>query len=541
MVVDFNSPQPNGPARGCGTFEQGPRRRLTEFRNFWRKKKSLNFAFGQVFMSIEIVAQPGKRAGLNPSLRSAHLRLSKTALIAAVLLFDLLAFWGLGFFATMGRPFESFAESIVLPLTIALVPILAVYILQRLWAYTIPSLRSFPRQIRALVQAFAGAFVLVMGLYFTLNINMLDERNKLLLWALTVMCMLVPFRFVVSRVVAAAEQRGELARRAVIVGGGRACEDLIERLEKKGERAIRILGLFDDRGDERSPDEVGRYRKIGTFEELESYCRENAVDLLIIALPPAAEGRILHLLKKLWQLPVDVRIAAHSSKLKFSKRAYTYIGDVPFFAVFDRPLSDWNAAMKAMFDRVIAAIALLLLMPVMLVVALAIRLDSKGPVLFRQRRFGFNNEPIEVYKFRSMHTHLTDHNAAKLATRDDPRITRVGRFIRRTSLDELPQLFNVVFDGNLSLVGPRPHAFAAKAGDRLYEEVIDGYFARHRVKPGMTGWAQVNGWRGETDTSEKLQKRVEHDLHYIENWSLGFDLYILAVTPFALVNTRNAY
>ncbi len=162
-------------------------------------------------------------------------------------------------------------------------------------------------------------------------------------------------------------------------------------------------------------------------------------------------------------------------------------------------------------------------------------------MLFRQKRYGFNNELIEVFKFRSMYIDQADENAQKLVTKNDPRVTRVGRFIRKTSLDELPQLFNVVFKGNLSLVGPRPHALHAKAEDRLYDQVVDGYFARHKVKPGITGWAQVNGWRGETDTSEKIQRRVEHDLYYIENWSVFFDLYILALTPFALFKSENAY
>ena len=174
----------------------------------------------------------------------------------------------------------------------------------------------------------------------------------------------------------------------------------------------------------------------------------------------------------------------------------------------------------------------------MALVALAIKLDSRGPVLFRQKRYGFNNELIEVYKFRSMYVDQTDATAAKLVTKGDPRVTRVGRFIRKTSLDELPQLFNVVFKGNLSLVGPRPHAVHAKAADRLYDEAVDGYFARHRVKPGITGWAQVNGWRGETDTRRRSRRRVEHDLYYIENWSVLFDLYILAMTPFAFFVRR---
>jgi exopolysaccharide biosynthesis polyprenyl glycosylphosphotransferase len=196
---------------------------------------------------------------------------------------------------------------------------------------------------------------------------------------------------------------------------------------------------------------------------------------------------------------------------------------------------------KACFDRVVGAVLLLIAAPVMLAVAAAIKLDSPGPVLFRQKRYGFNNELIEVFKFRSMYVNQTDANAAKLVTRGDPRITKVGRFIRKTSLDELPQLINVVLQGNLSLVGPRPHAIQAKAAERLYEQVVDGYFARHRVKPGITGWAQINGWRGETDTQEKLEHRVEHDLFYIENWSVIFDLYILLLTPFRLLNTENAY
>ncbi len=173
--------------------------------------------------------------------------------------------------------------------------------------------------------------------------------------------------------------------------------------------------------------------------------------------------------------------------------------------------------------------------------AIAIKLDSPGPVFFKQKRYGFNNELIEVYKFRSMRVDALDPSAARLVTKRDPRVTRVGRFIRKTSIDELPQLFNVVFKGDLSLVGPRPHAIHAKAADRQYDEVVDGYFARHRVKPGITGWAQINGWRGETDTSDKIQRRVEHDLYYIENWSMLFDLRILALTPFSVLKAANAY
>jgi len=196
---------------------------------------------------------------------------------------------------------------------------------------------------------------------------------------------------------------------------------------------------------------------------------------------------------------------------------------------------------KRFEDVVLALLFLICGSWVFLAIAIAVKLDSPGPVLFKQKRYGFNNELIEVYKFRSMRVDQLDPTAAKLVTRDDPRVTRVGRLIRKTSIDELPQLVNVVFKGDLSLVGPRPHAIHAKAADRQYDEVVDGYFARHRVKPGITGWAQVNGWRGETDTQEKIQQRVEHDLYYIENWSIMLDLYILAITPISLLKSHNAF
>ena len=173
-------------------------------------------------------------------------------------------------------------------------------------------------------------------------------------------------------------------------------------------------------------------------------------------------------------------------------------------------------------------------------VALAIKLDSPGPVFFRQKRFGFNEDLFNCWKFRTMQQHRADANGEVLTRRDDDRITRVGRFLRRTSIDELPQLFNVL-KGEMSLVGPRPHATSAKAAGRLYTEAVEVYAARHRVKPGITGWAQVNGWRGETDTLEKIERRVEYDLFYIENWSLSLDLKILLRTAMVVVGDREAF
>jgi Undecaprenyl-phosphate glucose phosphotransferase len=336
-------------------------------------------------------------------------------------------------------------------------------------------------------------------------------------------------------------KQGRLARRTVIVGGGEPGAHVIEELRRQKDTGISIIGLFDDRGDDRSSSDCAGERKLGTVDDLVEFGRRTRVDLVIFSLPISAEGRILQMLKKLWVLPVDIRLAAHTNKLQFRPRSYSYIGKVPVIDVADRPIADWDVVMKWLFDKIVGGLALLCALPVMALIALAIKLDSRGPVLFKQKRYGFNNDLIEVFKFRSMYVDKTDAGADKLVTKDDARVTRIGRFIRKASLDELPQLFNVVFKGNLSLVGPRPHAVNAKAETRLYDEAVDGYFARHRVKPGITGWAQINGWRGETDTHEKLQQRVEHDLFYIENWSLLFDLDIMLRTPFALLKTENAY
>jgi exopolysaccharide biosynthesis polyprenyl glycosylphosphotransferase len=246
------------------------------------------------------------------------------------------------------------------------------------------------------------------------------------------------------------------------------------------------------------------------------------------------------MLKKLWVLPVDIRLSAHSNRLQFRPRAYSVIGSVPMLDIFDKPINGWDSVAKRAFDMVFSLLGILVFSPIMIATVIAIKLDSKGPVIFRQKRHGFNNEVIEVYKFRSMYTDQCDPAARNVVVKDDPRVTRVGRFIRRTSIDELPQFFNALL-GSLSLVGPRPHAVAAQSHSRLFNEVVDGYFARHRVKPGVTGWAQINGWRGEIDNDEKIRMRTEYDLAYIENWSLWFDLKILLLTPVRLLNTENAY
>ncbi len=414
------------------------------------------------------------------------------------------------------------------------------FALQRLWAYTIAALGHTVRQCARVAGGLLAAFGGLIGLVYLGGLEATVPRQFLATWFLMTFATLAVSRIAIAWQTTRWMLAGRLTRRAVIVGGGRPAEELIKQLRRSKTAGIRVCGAFDDRAKDRSENPADRYRVLGTFEEMTDFCRAEDIDLLIVTLPATAEERILHLMKKLWVLPIDVRISAHQSKLRLRPRAYSYIGDVPFLAVFDKPLSDWGWAVKEIEDRVIATLALVLLSPVMLAVACAVKCTSKGPVFFKQKRHGFNNQLVEVYKFRSMFTDMCDAKAVKLVTRDDPRVTPVGRFIRKTSLDELPQLFNVL-KGELSLVGPRPHATACKAGERLYNDVVDGYYARHRMKPGITGLAQINGWRGETDTEEKLQRRVEFDIQYIDSWSIWMDLYILAMTPVSLLNTRNAY
>jgi Undecaprenyl-phosphate glucose phosphotransferase len=407
--------------------------------------------------------------------------------------------------------------------------------------YQVQAFRGHEKQYMRLASAWSVVFLLaVTASYFT---RAGDQFSRAWLGSYYVVGLiaLITFRRGLFLLVRRWTRQGRLDRRTVVVGAGGSGEALIATLAAQRDSDVRVIGVFDDRGDDRSSLSSDSVPKLGTVDDLVEFARHTRVDLVIFSLPISAEGRILQMLKKLWVLPVDIRLAAHSNKLRFRPRAYSYIGHVPVLDIFDRPIADWDVVMKWLFDKMIGSLVLIAVAPIMLLIAVAIKLDSKGPIFFKQRRYGFNNKFVEIYKFRSMYIEATDADASKLVTKGDPRVTRVGRFIRKTSLDELPQLFNVVFTGNLSLVGPRPHAIQAKAAEHLYDEAVDGYFARHRVKPGITGWAQINGWRGETDSREKILRRVEHDLYYIENWSILFDLYIVLRTPFALIRGESAY
>ena len=454
--------------------------------------------------------------------------------------FTILAILGLALYRLHPSP-DGAGLSVVFPLTIA-ASLAATLIFQTLRAYSISALR-FP--LGYLVRMYGGwgaLGVLLLLATAMLPVGGAATRDWIVDWFWVGVVALTLERFALSALIGGLARAGRLERRAVVVGGGTEfARDLLRDLANADLAEVRLVGMFDDRGEERSPNFVEGVPKLGTVDELVTFARRARIDLVIFALPIAAESRILEMLRKIWVLPVDVRLAAHANRLRLRPRSYSYVGAAPMLDVFDKPLADWDVVLKAGFDRVVGGLALLALSPLMLAAAIAIKLESRGPVLFKQIRYGFNNELIKVYKFRSMRDDVGDMTAEKLVTRNDPRVTRVGRFLRRASIDELPQLFNVVFHGDLSLIGPRPHAIHAKAADRQYDEVVESYFARHRVKPGITGWAQINGWRGETDTAEKIQKRVDFDLHYIENWSIYLDVYILVMTPIALILGKNAY
>jgi len=466
----------------------------------------------------------------SPIVLAGAVRAIEVVLVASV---------GLALYAVYVVPTEGFARHYLA--TIAGISLLSMLAFQAADIYQVQAFRGHEKQYMRLASAWSVVFLLAIAASFFAKSGEAFSRVWLGSFYVVGLLTLLAFRRVLFLVVRRWTRQGRLDRRTVVVGAGGSGETLISALNTQRDSDVHVIGVFDDRGDDRSSPTCQGVPKLGTVDDLVQFARHTRVDLVIFSLPISAEGRILQMLKKLWVLPVDIRLAAHTNKLRFRPRSYSYIGSVPVLDIFDRPIADWDVVMKWLFDKIIGSLLLIAVAPIMLLIAIAIKLDSKGPVLFKQRRYGFNNKFVEIYKFRSMYVKDADPTASKLVTKNDPRVTPVGRFIRKTSLDELPQLFNVVFAGDLSLVGPRPHAIHAKADDHLYDEAVDGYFARHRVKPGITGWAQINGWRGETDSREKILHRVEHDLYYIENWSILFDLYILAITPFALLKAENAF
>ena len=402
--------------------------------------------------------------------------------------------------------------------------------------YSLHTLRSPAAQVGRIIVAWGVVIMALLALGFFTKTSNEFSRIWFLLWSSMGLSFLFLNRFVGALIVARLNRRGRLRARVAIVGAGGIGQRLAEHLSGQGAKGSTVVGVWDDRGT-RVPPAISGFQVRGTVDDLIAYARDKEVDDIIIALPWQASARIRQVARKLYVVPANVRICPDLVGFGIPLRGFSSMEGVPLLNIYERPLSGWALVTKVLEDRALAAVLLLLFAPLMLLIALAIKLDSPGPVLFRQRRYGFNNNPFDVFKFRSMQVAAGDDPTARQATRDDPRITRIGALLRRTSLDELPQLINVL-KGDMSIVGPRPHAVAH---NEKYARVIDEYMCRHRVKPGITGWAQINGWRGETETPEKMSMRVQYDLYYIENWSLLFDLRILFMTALVGFTNRNAY
>ena len=324
-----------------------------------------------------------------------------------------------------------------------------------------------------------------------------------------------------------------------VVGLGPSCTRIIWQCLQQAGRGLEVAGVFSESSEGQEAGYCLGCAVGGNLEDLLVQAQTRQIDAVILAIPASARRRIENVVARLRQIAVDVYL--HDEEPDAGPRpTHAALSELPLSLVERRPLSKGAVLLKAVEDRILAAGILLAISPVLLAIAVLIKLDSPGPVIFRQKRYGLNNGLIEIFKFRTLHVGLSDTNAEQLVTRNDSRVTRVGAFLRRTSLDELPQFFNVL-RGDMSVVGPRPHALSAKAGILQYDEIVGDYAARHRVKPGITGWAQINGWRGETTTVEHIEQRVAHDFFYIANWSLLLDLKIVFRTVTGGFGGRQAY
>ncbi|WP_028117099.1 undecaprenyl-phosphate glucose phosphotransferase [Ferrimonas senticii] len=363
------------------------------------------------------------------------------------------------------------------------------------------------------------------------------DRFTVLWWGGCGLVMFLSMRMAARQVIFSLRRRGFNTQRAVILGITDAGKAMARNLEDNPQLGIHFVGFFDDRAPERIIEQEGRGpAPLGDMEQALQLAKNNAIDVIYIAMPMRAEKRITEILMRCGDSTAAVHIIPDFFVYNLLHARWHEVGEVQSLSVYDSPLDDLASWLKRVEDIVLATTILMLVSIPMVLIAIAIKWTSPGPVIFKQHRYGIDGRKINVWKFRSMSVQ-DNGEQVKQATKGDARVTPLGRFLRRTSLDELPQFFNVL-QGQMSVVGPRPHAVAH---NEQYRQLIGGYMLRHHMKPGITGWAQVNGWRGETDTLEKMEKRLEFDLAYIRNWSLWFDLKIVVKTVIRGFNDSNAY
>jgi len=404
--------------------------------------------------------------------------------------------------------------------------------------YSLSSLRRQAIEVAKVVAAWVAVFGTLVVVSLLTSTDDLFSRAWLLLWFSFSLGGFLLLRAIAALQIDRWLKSGRLALKVAIVGHSDLARQVARQLRQLGEQNLRIVAFYDPEERPDAPERQSEHGRIRSgIERLVADVQSGEVEEVVVALPWSQEKRIREILKSLATLSINVRICPDVFTLYLPLRGMTSVAGVAFLDVFERPLSGWDLVLKNLEDRILGPILCLIFLVPCLLIALIVKLDSRGPVLFRQPRFGFNNNLVNVLKFRTMYADRPEEPGVPQATRNDPRVTRVGRFLRRSSLDELPQLWNVL-RGEMSLVGPRPHAVDH---NRHYAAMIDEYLGRHRVKPGMTGWAQVNGLRGETQTVEQMRARVKYDLEYIDHWSLWFDLRILFLTLFVGFVSRKAY
>jgi Undecaprenyl-phosphate glucose phosphotransferase len=390
--------------------------------------------------------------------------------------------------------------------------------------------KQFKRIVMSVLAGTAGVFLSLDLMHHT-TVELVTGPAR---WFVLSFAGLTVSRAAITPIMRLWADAGKLAKRVAVIGGDEATQVFINAARGHAD-TCKITGLYVD---EAQVIKQGPVEVVGPVSQVFADSQADQFDAVVIS--QYRRNDLDQILAAIEPVIADVYVIAYAYNGAFSKDRISTLGGNAVVCVKPKPLSDWQIVQKAVLDRSVAAIALVCLSPLMLATAVAIQLDSKGPVFFRQPRDGYNNKSFTILKYRSMYKHVADLRADKQTTRGDPRITRVGKIIRKFSIDELPQLINVL-RGDMSLVGPRPHAPGTKANGKLFSDVVANYKARHRVKPGITGLAQINGYRGDTPTEQSIIKRVEYDLKYMEKWSIWLDLKIIVLTVFREILSKKAF
>jgi Undecaprenyl-phosphate glucose phosphotransferase len=494
---------------------------------------------------IELDPPQLRRAGVREPVRPTPARINPHGVAFAVLLADAVVAAATGAFAYRLQPGFHWPPDPATAFTaLAVVAMLA----------RVPN--SEPRLLhdtlrRALSRRLADAalrtllpfllsILVVMTLLPAADATRAPLLHWLTLWAMAATAGICGIRLCLAAGVAHWRSRGRLRQAVAIFGTGDLAELLLARLKATSPDAVEVIGVFDDRDRSRITNPGLRSLALGNSDDLVALSRHRDIDRVLVALPHSAERRVVEVLKKLRLMPVEISLAPDLVAYNLPCRETDAFGCLPLLEIYGKRLSFGQALLKSAVDKVLAVLATIVGAPLLMVIAVAIKLDSKGPILFRQNRYGFGDRMIGVYKFRTMRANAADHNGETQAERNDPRITRVGRCLRRWSLDELPQLINVL-RGEMSLVGPRPHAVDMRVEEQRNHDIVPDYALRHHMKPGITGWAQVNGYHGPVTSTEALHARVRYDLEYINNWSLWFDLRVLLRTIRIVLGQRHSY